>query len=78
MPDQCVTVQLSRFFSVAAGRYAPGHLGELTRQLPFDLVDAVVQETGTVQRRLRLLPSRAGVYFLLALGMFPQLGYLRV
>jgi hypothetical protein len=31
-----------------------------------------------VQRRLRDLPSRAGVYFVLALGMFPQLGYLRV
>jgi hypothetical protein len=31
-----------------------------------------------VQRRLRLLPSRAGVYFVLALGMFPQLGYARV
>jgi hypothetical protein len=24
------------------------------------------------------LPSRAGVYFALALGMFPHLGYLRV
>jgi Insertion element 4 transposase N-terminal len=31
-----------------------------------------------VQRRLRRLPSRAGVYFVLALGMFPHLGYLRV
>ncbi len=31
-----------------------------------------------MQRRLRSLPSRAGVYFVLALGMFPQLGYLRV
>jgi len=31
-----------------------------------------------VQRRLRVLPSRAGVYFVLALGMFPRLGYLRV
>jgi hypothetical protein len=31
-----------------------------------------------VQRRLRVLPSRAGVYFVLALGMFPHLGYARV
>ena len=31
-----------------------------------------------MQRRLRDLPSRAGVYFVLALGLFPQLGYLRV
>jgi len=33
---------------------------------------------GTVQRRLRCLPSRAGVYFVLALGMFPRLGCARV
>lgn len=30
------------------------------------------------QRRLRLLPSRVGVYFVLALALFPQLGYMRV
>jgi hypothetical protein len=37
-----------------------------------------LERTRTVQRRLRLLPSRAGVYFVLALGLFPGLGYLRV
>ena len=58
--------------------YAPGHLGELTQYLPFELVDDVLEQTRTVQRRLRALPSRAGVYFLLALAMFPQLGYVRV
>jgi hypothetical protein len=31
-----------------------------------------------VQRRLRDLPSQVGVYFLLALGMYPRLGYARV
>jgi hypothetical protein len=31
-----------------------------------------------VQRRLRDLPSRVGVYFLLALEMYPRLGYARV
>jgi hypothetical protein len=31
-----------------------------------------------VQRRLRDLPSRVGVYFVLALGLFPRLGYARV
>jgi hypothetical protein len=31
-----------------------------------------------VQRRLRRLPSRVGVYFLLALVLFPGLGYVRV
>ena len=35
-------------------------------------------QTRTVQRRLRDLPSRVGVYFLLALGMYPRLGYARV
>jgi hypothetical protein len=64
--------------TVAGGVFAPGHLGELTQYLPFELVDDVLEQTGTAQRRLRVLPSRAGVYFVLALGMFPHLGYLRV
>ena len=62
----------------AADAFDAGHLGELTRYVPFDLVDAVLAETGRVQRRVRLLPSRVGVYFLLALGLFPHLGYVRV
>ena len=45
-----------------AGVFAPGHLGELTRFIPFELVDAVLEETRAVERRLRLLPSRVGVY----------------
>src|ERR1019366_6095793 len=51
---------------------------ELTQYLPFELVDDVLEQTGSVQRRLRVLPSRAGGYFVLALGLFPHLGYLRV
>ena len=50
----------------------------MTQHLPFELVDDVLEQTGTVQRRLRDLPSRVGVYFLLALGLFPALGYARV
>ena len=61
--------------TVAAGVFAPGHLGELTWQVPFELADAVLEETRTRERRLRDLPSRAGVYFVLALGLFPGLGY---
>jgi len=57
---------------------APGHLGELTWQIPLELVDAVLAETNTTQQRLRLLPSRVGVYFVLALCLFPGLGYQRV
>jgi hypothetical protein len=61
--------------TVAAGVFAPGHLGELTRIVPFELADAVLADAGAVQRRLRALPSRVGLYFLLALGLFPHLGY---
>ncbi|MGW7009006.1 IS4 family transposase, partial [Streptomyces sp. NPDC054933] len=64
-----------REFTVAEGRFAPGHLGELTQVIPFDLVDAVLEETRCVQRRLRDLPSRVGVYFLLAMCLFPEVGY---
>lgn len=54
--------------------YAPGHLGELTRFVPVELVDAVLRETSTVQRRLRALPSRVGVYLLLGMALFEQVG----
>jgi hypothetical protein len=64
--------------TVAAGVFAPGHLGELTWQVPFELADAVLEETRTRERRLRVLPSRVGVYFVLALGLFPGLGYQNV
>ncbi len=62
----------------SAGVFTAGHLGELTPYLPVELVDDVLERTKTTQRRLRALPSRVGVYFLLALGMFPRLGYARV
>jgi hypothetical protein len=75
---QSATITITRAVTAAGGVFAPGHLGELTQYLPFELVDDVLEQTRTVQRRLRLLPSRAGVYFVLALAMFPALGYLRV
>jgi hypothetical protein len=71
-------VTFTRTVTVAAGAFAPGHLGELTQFAPFELVDDVLAGTGAVQRRLRVLPSRVGVYFLLALGLFPGLGYRQV
>jgi hypothetical protein len=73
-----MTTTLTRTLTVAAGVFAPGHLGELTRYLPFELVDDVLAQTRTMQQRLRALPSRTGVYFVLALGLFPQIGYARV
>jgi hypothetical protein len=64
--------------TVAAGVLAPGHLGELTRYLPFELAGDVLESTRTVQRRMRVLPSRVGIYFVLAMTLFPAIGYLRV
>ena len=78
MRTQSAITTITHAVTVAGGVFAPGHLGELTQYLPFELVDDVLAETKTVQRRLRALPSRAGVYFVLALAMFPHLGYLRV
>ena len=63
---------------VAPGALAPGHLGELTRIVPFELVDCLVDEARARERRFRLLPSRTGVYFLLAMCLFPRAGYLAV
>ena len=78
MGAQSAIVTFTRTITVAAGVFAPGHLGELTQLVPFELVDDVLARTGAVQRRLRELPSRCGVYFLLALGLFPGLGYRQV
>src|ERR1043166_1561466 len=76
--SQSATITITRAVTVAAGVFAPGHIGELTQYLPFELVDDVLVLTKTVQRRLRDLPSRVGVYFVLARALFPGLGYARV
>jgi hypothetical protein len=65
---------VSRTITVAAGVFAPGHLGELTQVIPFELVDAVLEESGAAGRRLRDLPCRVGVYLLLAMGLFERVG----
>lgn len=69
---------ITRVVSVAGGCFAPGHLGELTRIVPFEMVDAVLAETGAVQQRVRLLPSRVVVYLLLAAGLFTEIGLVQV
>jgi hypothetical protein len=76
--NDCAMVAVPCPVTVAAGVLAPGHLGELTRYLPFELADDVLESTRTVQRRMRALPSRVGIYFVLAMTMFPGIGYLRV
>ncbi len=60
---------------VAGGRFAPGHVGELTRIVPFEMVDAALAETRSPQQRVRDLPSRVVVYLLLAGALFADLGY---
>ena len=69
--DSAVTT-ITTTITVAAGVFAPGHLGELTRIVPFELADAVLEQTRTRERRLRMLPSRVGLYFVLAMGLFPR------
>ena len=48
----------------------PLRLGVLTEQISPSLIDEVVAETGRVQRRCRLLPARAVMYFVLGLCLF--------
>jgi hypothetical protein len=69
---------ITRVVTVAAGRFAPGHLGELTQQVPFEMVDAVLEQTCRTQRRVRDLPARVVVYLLLAGCLFAELGYCQV
>jgi hypothetical protein len=63
---------------VAGGRFAPGHLGELTQLIPFEMVDEALAATATVRPRIRDLPSRVVVYLLLAAALFEGHGYRQV
>lgn len=49
-------------------------LGVLTRVVPRHVVDDVLAETGSVEKRSRLLPAHVVVYFVLALSLFTD-GY---
>lgn len=57
-----------------AGVFAPGHLGELTQIITPALVDQVLEATRRTQRRVRALPSRVMVYFVLAMALLGR-GY---
>jgi hypothetical protein len=78
LPVKSDISRVVREVTVAAGRFAPGHLGELTRIVPFEMVDAALAETGRVQTRVRALPSRVVVYLLLAAALFAECGYRQV
>ncbi|WP_351237126.1 transposase domain-containing protein [Streptomyces sp. NPDC002133] len=49
-------------------------MGGPTPFLPFEPVDAVLEETRAAQRRLRDLPSPVGVHFLVAMRLIPEVG----
>ncbi len=66
---------MPRAARAASGVFAPGHLGELTRIVPFEMVDAALDHCRAHQRRLRSIPSRVVVYLLLAAGLFAHLGW---
>lgn len=75
MEDQCV---ITRQITVAPGVFAPGHLGELTQIVPFEMVDEALAATSSAQARIRVLPARVVVYLLLAGCLFAELGYRQV
>jgi transposase IS4-like protein/DDE family transposase len=50
----------------------------LTQIVPFEMVDDILTTTGTMQARIRDLPSRVVVYVLLAAGLFAECGYRQV
>jgi hypothetical protein len=75
LEDQCV---ITRKVTVAAGVFAPGHLGELTQIVPFEMADQALAATGTTRTRVRVLPSRVVIYLLLAGCLFAELGYRQV
>lgn len=58
--------------------FDPAHLGVLTDQLPVELVDEVLAACRRGERRVRLLPARVMVFFLLAMTLFPERGYVGV
>jgi hypothetical protein len=66
---------ITRTTTVAGGRFAPGHLGELTPLIPFEMIDEALTATRTTQTRLRDLPARVVVYLLLTGCLFPDQGY---
>ncbi len=50
-------------------------LGVLAEQVPAGLIDDVLAATGRVQQRVRRLPARVTVLFILGLSLFSGIGY---
>ncbi len=47
----------------------------ITRTFTKDLVDGILKSTNRVERRTRLMPSRAMMYYVIAMSLFPQAFY---
>lgn len=52
--NQCAATHTIR---VTFGVFVPDHLGELIQSVPFEMVDAALVATKTVQQRVRKLPA---------------------
>src|SRR5688572_21253686 len=50
-------------------------LGVLARTVPGGLIDTVLEETGRVTQRQRLLPNRVVVYYVMALALYAHASY---
>ena len=50
-------------------------LGFLAAFCPPETIDAILRETGRLERRRRLLPSRLVVYYVLAMAVYSSAGY---
>ncbi|MFD8725841.1 IS4 family transposase [Streptomyces sp. NPDC059629] len=61
--------------AIGRSAFVAGHLGELTQIITPQLVDEVLVATRRVQKRVRKLPSRVVVYFVLVMMLFPSCGY---
>jgi hypothetical protein len=64
----------------AAGERLSDHIciGVLTRTFPPELVDRIIEATGKREQRVRLLPARVTLYFVLALCLFTRESYTEV
>jgi hypothetical protein len=76
--SHCAIVTVPCLITVAAGAFAPGHLGELTGTCRSSWPMTCWKAPGRCSSGCGRCPSRVGIYFVLAMTLFPGIGYLRV
>jgi hypothetical protein len=74
VPDHATPCRCSPAPAAATGSRQIG-LGVLAAYVPATLIDEVLADTGRVERRVRRLPARVTVLFILALTLFSGQGY---